>query len=438
MKNVLIIQVFFCLAPALCLANGGGYAYGVRQTGTVTPFEPRGIKSVQIVDEKLDILLTPGGARVTVRYAMKNVADKKVTVTFGFPVERVTDPDSEPKKKSKTPPKHFRNYNVKLDGRAVKSAYRTERYGRTGRGKPSIVKLLRGIEGWMVSTISFDPGQRRQLLIRYASAYDQRGFSVSDDDQREASIFRYRFSTGAVWHGPIAEGRVRVRALGIHLPWVKIKRPVNRFKKRADAWTWSFSDLEPTLADDLEIHAQPAVYLYAVYDKEPGRSTYYTWNRKQFYLAHLDYRVKASSELPGQTGNRHPAANLKGPRKDPWCEGVEGAGIGQAIEIVPNKKLPLFALLIDPGHLRSEKLFTLNNRPAALEIVLNDSHRFTARLADEPLEHLIVVGRYRKQVRKIKIVIKKVYKGRSWDDTCIARVTLVSKLSSPPKHYGAR
>lgn len=441
MKNVLPVlpvTTLCWLVPAIGLANGGGYASGVGLTGTVAPFVPQGTERVQIADEKLEILLTPGGASVTVHYMMRSTAAERVSVTFGFPVERVKDPNAEAPKRPQTQPKHLRGYAVRLDGQPVKATYRRQRYGKQARGEPAIVRSLRRIEGWMISTIDFGPRQSRRLSIRYTSAYDQRGEYISDDDHSAPSIFRYRLSTGAVWHGPIARGRVTVRTLGIHLPWVRIKRPVNRFRRQGEAWSWSFTGLEPTLADDLEIHARPKLDRYGVYGDNAGRRTYYTWNRKAFYLAHRDYRVKASSELPATKRRRYPAANLKRSEKQPWCEGVEGPGVGQSIEIVPTQRLPLLALELLPGHHRSKALFARNNRPASLEIVLNGSHRFTAALADEPLEHLLVVEGYREPVKKIELVIKEVYKGSKYDDTCIAQLKLVSRLPAPPKHYGAR
>ncbi|MBI5548890.1 MAG: hypothetical protein HY901_33835, partial [Deltaproteobacteria bacterium] len=68
-------------------ANGGGYSFGVRFTGSLAPFQATGVDQVRIVEEKLDIVLRRTEAAVEVRYLMKNFAEQPVSVRFGFPVE---------------------------------------------------------------------------------------------------------------------------------------------------------------------------------------------------------------------------------------------------------------------------------------------------------------------------------------------------------------
>ena len=58
MRHSMKLALTFLLAAtvATALANGGGYASGVKFTGSVAPFQPEGCEKVQIVKEHLDIL----------------------------------------------------------------------------------------------------------------------------------------------------------------------------------------------------------------------------------------------------------------------------------------------------------------------------------------------------------------------------------------------
>ena len=67
--------------------NGGGYQYGVEFTGAVAPFEPTGVENVQILDEKLNIVIHDDEAEVEVNYVMRNLGKGSELVTFGFPIE---------------------------------------------------------------------------------------------------------------------------------------------------------------------------------------------------------------------------------------------------------------------------------------------------------------------------------------------------------------
>lgn len=84
-RLLIVLQV--CASPQSAMANGGGYSFGVRFTGTVAPFQPAGAESVRILDEVLDVDLRHTDASVVVRYTMKNVTAAPARVRFGFPVE---------------------------------------------------------------------------------------------------------------------------------------------------------------------------------------------------------------------------------------------------------------------------------------------------------------------------------------------------------------
>ena len=126
----------------------------------------------------------------------------------------------------------------------------------------------------------------------------------------------------------------------------------------------------------------------------------------------------------------------------PWCEGVEGDGVGESITLDVKRPLPLYGILIRAGYYEygREDLCWKNNRVAALEITLNDEHTCTESIPDERFEnpYLIRVRDYTKPVSKIKLVIKGVYSGTHFRDTCISLVELRAALEEKPEIQPAR
>jgi hypothetical protein len=154
----------------------------------------------------------------------------------------------------------------------------------------------------------------------------------------------------------------------------------------------------------------------------------------------------ASSTLAAQGKHNYDVVNIKDdPTREiqsPWAEGVDGDGIGESITLNVKRPLPLYGILIQPGyyHYDDKEPWLKNNRVAALEITLNDEHTFTESIPDELFErpYLIRVRDYTKPISKIKLVIKGVYRGTQFRDTCISLVELRAPLTKKPEIKGAR
>ena len=435
------------------LANGGGYSFGVTFTGSVAPFQAAGTEKVRILEEKLDVALRSGDAVVVVRYQMKNVTDEPVAVRFGFPVEASPgSEDAEYMEREEENPNweeqrrtnlsvaigQLKGYAVSAGGKPVKAEFQLEQFS-TGRIKPFPgSKALHGIAGWMVSEVTFPAAATVALEIRYSADHAGAYTFVSDDSRESARTFVYRLSTGAVWNGTIAKGTVSVVADGIPADEVEIVAPRDRFKRQGDRWEWSFSDLEPTLADDISIRAVPEYKGYFVY----GDGRRYLERRGSWGRWTQDFKAKASSTLPAGKTRDYAAEHLADERfQAPWAEGAPGNGVGERIELAPAKPVPLIALQITPGFSApgdDRKLFDANGTPTRVEIVLNEEHAFTATLGDQPRGQLIPILGYTKPVSRIRITIREVRPGTKYEDTCITRVALYERLAKAPEHYGSR
>jgi len=425
-------------------ANGGGYHIGVEFTGSLAPFSPVGTERVQIMDEKLDVLLKHEYAEVNVRYLMHNESKRSAKVTFGFPVEDVENEwGMEPKAKSKNAivsPDYCKNYQVTFNGNALKYSYIHELFA-SGKVKPFPGSdRFKGIKGWMVSTMKVPAGQNVIIEISYRSVYDKSGYSISDDVSEGPWLFRYRLSTGGVWRGPIKKGRVTVRVGSVDPKYVRISKPANRFQRRGDTWVWEFKNLEPTLDDDITIQAR-AKFADFAYHGDDEEVIKYCVRNDQWYLKQVRYTAKASSELPTAKEISYEATNVKrswGDEAYAWVEGKDGDGIGESITLKLHKPTRLAALMLVNGYTKSENLFSQNSRVKEVTLVINGKQKIKLTLSDHTGQQWLSLNDVKEKISSIQLVIDSVYPGTQFKDTCISSLSLIEKLKEKPKHYGAR
>lgn len=421
-----VIGFAVVIQPAF--ANGGGYFRGgVKRTGDVAGFEPKETEKIRILDEKLTVALGPKSADVEVRYLMRIETDKKVKVRFGFPVEESFDEDlmtevgkDGPKKTKQL--KYCQNYVITAAGKLVTAKWR----GEEQKGDD---KRFKGIAGWLVSEVSFDGGEEKPVMIRFRSEYPLQSWNVSEDTSESAGLFRYRLSTAACWAGTIGKGGITLKPAGIDPSELKVLKPVNRFKKEGENWIWNFENLEPTMADDMEIEAHPEIREHT--DTDTSR---YVERGEKWLLTHTNYEVTASSVLPPADDQTYEAANVKSLwANGAWSEGAPGSGMGEWLELKPTIPKPLSAIDIMPGYFKSEGLFMANPRPKKILVLLNDEHRFVANVPDVMEPFRILFTDYAKSVKKIRLTFQEVWPGNKFEDLCVSSVKLEVKLDKKPK-----
>ncbi len=447
MKKLSLGAAWLVVGISTLLANGGAWQTGVPGTGSASATNQNRKTDVTIEDETLKIDLHPDYAAVEVRYRMHNTGPK-VQQDFFFPVERWgKNPDADTDTKSAD----IRQYEITVDGKKLPS---TNVSGPKEEAKETTPgqfweQNVSTIKSWKKSAIPFERNQTREITIHYNAQYAENDESVSDDAHISDATFAYSLSPAATWKGPIGKGKIEINIVHPEPEDVSIEKPKERFQKINDThYEWTFENLEPTLADDIRITAHSKYDSYPTGYSEEDRSHHgsYILREHQYFLDHTDYDATASSTLAAQGKHNYDVVNIMGdPTREvqsPWAEGVEGDRIGESITLNVKRPLPLYGILIQPGYYDydDKEPWLKNNRVAALEITLNDEHTFTESIPDEHFErpYLIRVRDYTKPVNKIKLVIKGVYRGTQFRDTCISLVELRAPLTKKPEVQGAR
>ncbi|PYK18996.1 MAG: hypothetical protein DME55_05535 [Verrucomicrobia bacterium] len=447
MKKLSLGAAWLVVGISTLLANGGAWQTGVPGTGSASATNQNRKTDVTIEDETLKIDLHPDYAAVEVRYRMHNTGPK-VQQDFFFPVERWgKNPDADTDTKSAD----IRQYEITVDGKKLPS---TNVSGPKEEAKETTPgqfweQNVSTIKSWKKSAIPFERNQTREITIHYNAQYAENDESVSDDAHISDATFAYSLSPAATWKGPIGKGKIEINIVHPEPEDVSIEKPKERFRKINDThYEWTFENLKPTLADDIRViaHSKYDKYPTGYSEEDFSRRASYVLRDHQYFLDHTDYDATASSTLAAQGKHNYDVVNIKGdPTREvqsPWADGVEGDGIGESITLNVKRPLPLYGILIQPGYYDydDKEPWLKNNRVAALEITLNDEHTFTESIPDEHFErpYLIRVRDYTKPVNKIKLVIKSVYRGTQFRDTCISLVELRAPLTKKPEVQGAR
>jgi hypothetical protein len=444
--KILLLTSLLLASVAPLLGNGGASVEGVPKTGSASATDKARKTEVTIDSENLKIDLHSDVAGVEVHYVMHNTGPK-VQQDFFFPIERWGNLPGE----EVSAPPGLENYRITVDGKELSA---TEMRGPPVKEEefvfvPLWEEKMPIIKAWKKSSIPFEKGQKRDVIIRYSSKYAETNESVSDDEHNSDATFAYSLSPAATWKGPIGHGKIELNVLHSEPEDVSIEKPKDRFKKVSDThYEWEFENLKPSQADDIRIiaHSKYERYPTGYSEQDFAQRAYYVLRGNQYFLDHTDYDATASSTLGPQGKHSYDVINIKAdPQREvasPWAEGVDGDGVGESITLHVKRALPLYAILIRPGYYDYDEKgpWQKNNRVAALEITLNDEHTFTENIPDEFLTdpYLIRIRDYAKPINKVKMVIKAVHHGTQFHDTCISLVQLRAALAQKPEVTGAR
>jgi len=440
MRISFIVCALLAVSLPLC-ANWGSDAGGSVGTGSFRAF---GTNQVEMQSENLTIVLYRDRAKVTVDYIMKNTGDA-VDVKAGFPCLGI---ENEQLKCIE-----IEDYQFTVDGQPI--AFKTEK-GSLGNWKTlfSAKFLEMAAMGddrpcgvcrlwWLSSTVHFDKGASRNIRIQYESVYENSSGGPSDDSYYNNDYFRYLLSTASAWKGPIQHGKIAIQGGSIDLKSVTIKPP-NRFKAAPQGFVWEFTNLTPTVADNIEISMNDAFNTVGNYemDGDGSQRSWYSFEGTRFYFDSHAFTAAASSEAKG-----YPAANIADlQRETAWVAGKNG-GIGETLTLTLTKPAHVEQIGIIPGYTKSKALYFANNRIKELEVSVNGGAPVIVTLPDEYISfgayskkgyELIDLGAYTGNARTITLKIRQVYRGDKYNDTCISEVLLRTRLKAKPDVRHAR
>ena len=405
-------------------------------------------------NENLSIQLYRDRAKVHVSYVLRNTGDA-VDVRAGFPCLALWSKSKgflEIEDYQLTADEHGVPYHIEKGSVGNWKTLFDSDFMKMAEGAPEDEQDEKGAKPpadirslwWLVSTVHFEKGEAKNINIRYESLYENSSGGYSDDSTINNGYFRYLLSTAAAWKGPIQKGKVTLQAVTIDPKSITIK-PRDRFHETPTGFVWEFTDLTPTMGDNIEVCMNDGLNIkfnYAADNPEGGNSSWYSFEGSKYYFDFHGYTATASSEQA-----EHPAKNVGDYHADTaWVAGKKG-GIDESITLTlaPPEHVDQIGLI--PGFAKSKTLYFTNNRIQEIEIEVNDKHQVTATLPDEYIAlgpysrngyELIDMGEYSGEAKTITLRVKKVYPGSKYDDTCISEVLLRKKLKRKPEVRGAR
>ena len=451
MRRVLAVSLFIVLGLTALRANwGGGDSAGSIASGAFAPF---GTAQVEMQRENLTIDLYRDRAKVQVEYVLQNTGEA-VDVKAAFPCLELDESPPEQHKKSYT---EIQDYQILIDGRQI--PYRVEKGDATNwkalfatvpRSDPTDDETCAACRlWWLASTVHFDKAEAKHVTIRYESLYQATSGSSSARSEYTDDLFRYLLSTARPWKGPIQQGKVTIKAVTVDPKPIGIK-PKNRFKQTPEGFVWEFSNLKPTLADNIEVSLNNAFSTVSNENPDGTRndpngligSSWYSFEGARYYFDFHGYTATASSQKPG-----YPVTAIGDfARGTAWVAGKNG-GIGESVTLTLIKPQHVDQIGIIPGYTKSKELYFANNRVREIEVTVNGGSPVTATLPDEYISFDPMTKKAYEWIdlrndpglaKTITLTVKKVYPGTKYNDTCVSEVLLRKRLQKAPEIRGAR
>ncbi len=194
--------------------------------------------------------------------------------------------------------------------------------------------------------------------------------------------------------------------------------------------TWTNPETqEQENGDESEVPRTPS-QRYAWVERYVWRgleNRYVLKDKKPFSAAASRLSATASSQLAGPKAqpDRYAASRAIDGRLDTaWCEGNEGHGEDDFLELTLDFAAPLREIVVTPGLFRTPELWAANHRPRTLEIETDKGCKHTLTLSDKRGPQTIRLDCGEVEITTVTLVIRDVFKGGSHEDTCISEVEL--------------
>ncbi len=136
-----------------------------------------------------------------------------------------------------------------------------------------------------------------------------------------------------------------------------------------------------------------------------------------------------SGEANGLT---YDAKNLRdGKQSTVWMEGEDGSGLGSYVQLDLKEPAVVTSVRIWNGNWYSYDFWTRHNRAKEIDLEFSDGRKQKVELKDEKLPETVQVDSPAK-VEWVKLTVRSVHKGNTFNDTAISEVQLIGDVSPAP------
>ena len=370
------------------------------QSGNVTPVFN---KDIQMKSEIIKIVLHPEYYSVEVSYVFVNTSAKQ-DVTMGFP-NHEGGIYSEPIK----------------DFKAFESGKAFTIYTKMGEKQDTTIPLYIGRDYYECFDINFKAGETKLITNNYTQKYEYN----YEDTRREAA---YILKTGKYWKGKIESVKVFVDYSYMSKVDIEPRMAYSVWEYKD---TVSYSGIQITPAPQKTTGGIAEMEFTNI---EPDFDIHIVKSPPFLKYAFASSTLKSSNEL-------YEAEHLiDNDPKTIWAEGAAGSGIGETIGIefgsgrMGEEGTYINKIGITNGLVSDKTLFYKNNRvkkilltvsemtetdfnPVEMEFELKD---------DMKMQYITLPKSYLAKSIMIKII--EVYKGTTYDDTCISEVQVFPEV----------
>lgn len=144
------------------------------------------------------------------------------------------------------------------------------------------------------------------------------------------------------------------------------------------------------------------------------------------YISDISASSQLSSQIYDEETYNYSAQNIiDNDITTCWSEGADGNGIGESITLSFNKTYEISELCLWNGLCTSEDLYYKNSRPRKITVVLSDGNSYDFECSDgwDNRKNTFSFNNETK-TSSMTIIIKSVYEGNKYQDTCISEISV--------------
>jgi hypothetical protein len=236
----LFVSLFLLSLAVSALANvaqpGIWQAGGMKNFALLFPEDSLAFQKIQMVNERVSILIYPGFAVVKGEYWMRNDSDSTLTIQTGYPINGFSESKSN----------------------TLMQVWFEELYGLKVYSEGNPIPLRKEVieDNWYIWDNTFKANSTTKIEV-YFLVNTNNASVLQGYNKDYINGFIYLLESGASWKQPILKGEVRIQLKGqLSLKNIKGISPNTDFQKlpAEQILRWQFLDLSPTYRNNVVIN----------------------------------------------------------------------------------------------------------------------------------------------------------------------------------------